>query len=288
MELKKIKILGISGSPRKNANTDYMVQMALLAAGQIKGVETEYVRLADYKYKSGCISCYRCDREPSLEKLCRGVDDGHNIILKKEIEADGFIWGSPVFYQGVTSQFKMWLDRHECIGSATGAPLRNKPVGCVTVGACRSGGQIQAIEDMFRAAYMLDMIPIGAGAVGPFRASAGIHGACGVQCGWPETGDEKFFDPGAKDWVKYDKLAISNCLVLGERVAEMAKVITAGFSLVNPQNGETRWPVHLKSKEQIYIDLIEEYESKGLIPRIERKGTVLTYMPTVPKLEKKP
>jgi len=46
--MKKIKILGISASPRKNGNTDYMVKTALLAAGQVKGVETEFVHLMDY------------------------------------------------------------------------------------------------------------------------------------------------------------------------------------------------------------------------------------------------
>jgi multimeric flavodoxin WrbA len=283
-KMKTIKILGISGSPRKNGNTDYLVQMALLAAGKVKGVETEFVHLGDYKYKSGCIGCMRCDKEPSLEKLCY-IEDDHNTILRKEIEADGFIWGCPVYYQGLTSQFKMWIDRHECMGSATGAANRNKPVGCVTVGMCRSGGQAQAIEDMFRFAYMLDAIPIGAGAVGPFLASAGIHGACGVTCGWPETQEQEMFSKEEKTWVKYDRLAIGNALVIGERVAEMAKVIEAGFSICNPENGETRWPVHRKPPQMRYVDLVGEYEGKGWIPKVERLGTVLTYIPAVRRAE---
>lgn len=278
--MKKIKILGISASPRKNANTDYMVKTALLAAGQVKGVETEFVQLMDYKLKRGCVSCYVCDKEPDLEKLCRGTKgDGFNEVAKKELEADGFIWGCPTFHQGVTAVWKMWSDRHECMGSATGAPFRNKPVGCVTVGACRAGGQAQTIEDMFRLAYILDMIPVGAGAVGPFLASAGIHGACGVQCGWPETEQDSFFEAKAKESVKYDKLAIGNCLVIGERVAELAKVIPAGFSIYNPENGETRWPLHLKPKEQRFLDIVQEYEDKGLMPRIERTGSILAYLP---------
>jgi multimeric flavodoxin WrbA len=279
--MQKIKILGISGSPRKNGNTDYMVKMALLAARQVKGVETEFIQLKDYGIKSGCIACHRCDKAPSIEKLCYLKGDRLNEILKKEVEANGFIWGSPVYWQGVTAQFKMWLDRHEAMGSASGAPNRNKPVGCVTVGMCRSGGQAQTIEDMHRAALMMDMIPIGASAVGSFLGAAGIHGACGIQCGWPETEGGDFVGKEAFNWVQYDELAIMACLVIGERVAEMAKVIEAGFTLCNPENGETRWPVHRRPKEMRYLHLLREYEEKGLIPKIERKGSVLTYSPRV-------
>jgi len=274
----KIKILGISASPRKNGNTDYMVQLALLAARQIKGVETEFVHLGDYKYKGGCNSCYRCDRDPSLEHLCRGIKDDHNIIVKKELEANGFIWGSPVYIAGPSAQWKMWADRHECMDFGT-RPLGNKPVGFVTIGACRSGGQVQTIEDMMRVALMLDMIPIGAAAANTSQAGAGVHGACGIQVGWPETKGKDLFGKDSKTWVQYDRAAIQNCLVIGERVAEMAKVIEAGFTLVNPENGETRWPVHLLSDSQACLDLVEEYESKGLIPRIDRKGTHFVYQP---------
>jgi multimeric flavodoxin WrbA len=272
----KVKILGISASPRKNANTDYMVKMALLSARQIKDVETEFIHLRDYKYVSGCIDCKKCDKSQSLETLCEGVKDDHNKILKKEIAADGFIWGSPVYIQGVTWLWKMWMDRHEPF-AGTGSPIRNKPVGCVTVGDCRSGGQPQVIEDMFRAAYMWDMIPIGAAVVNPFRCTAGIHGACAVKPGWPEVQGQDILGPEAYDWVKYDKLAMENCLVIGARVAEMAKIIKGGFTLFNPENGETRWPVGLKPKEQYLESLVDEYEEKGIIPRIERKGSLLTY-----------
>jgi len=242
-----------------------MVKAALMAARQIKDVETEFIHLCDYKYGGGCIACHKCDIEPDIDKLCRSYNDDHNKILKKEIEADGFIWGSPVYFQGISSQWKMWMDRHECIGSRTGTPLRNKPVGCVAVGGGRHGGQEQTIEDMLRGAYMLDMIPIGCATVGPVRAAGGFHGACGVQTGWPETDPSKTFAPEALEWVKYDKLAMSNCYVLGERVAEMAKVIKAGFTLVNPENGETRWPVHRNPKELIWLDLAADYKKKGII-----------------------
>ena len=283
--MKKVKILGISASPRKNGNTDYMVQIALLAAQQVKGVETEFVHLGDYKLKSGCVSCYTCDRKPDLELLCRGVKDDLNIIIRKELEANGFIWGTPTYFQGPSWLWKMWMDRHECIGSSKGTPLRNKPVGCVTVGLCRSGGQAQVIEDMFRAALMLDMVPIGANTVGSFLASAGIHGACGVSAGWPEVEGGDPFGKDAKTWVRYDRLALANCLVIGERVAEMAKVIEAGFTLVNPENGETRWPVHVKPKEQLHLDLLDEYEKKGIIKPVESKGPKLTYTPRRPGVD---
>jgi hypothetical protein len=51
--------------------------------------------------------------------------------------------------------------------------------------------------------------------------------------------------------VKQDKAALACAHVLGKRVAEMAKVIKAGFTLCNPENEETMWPAGKLSIEDI-------------------------------------
>ena len=53
-----MKVVGFSGSPRKDANTDRLVRQVLDGA-KAAGAGTKFVRIADHKI-SGCISCYHC------------------------------------------------------------------------------------------------------------------------------------------------------------------------------------------------------------------------------------
>ena len=56
------KILGISGSPRKDANTDRMLHYALEAAESVGNITTEAIYLRDYNIHS-CKGCFACCRE---------------------------------------------------------------------------------------------------------------------------------------------------------------------------------------------------------------------------------
>jgi hypothetical protein len=64
--VKKIKILGISGSPRK-ANTDLLLEEALKSAGTLEGIVTERIYLRDTQIRF-CIGCFKCFDE--TERLC--------------------------------------------------------------------------------------------------------------------------------------------------------------------------------------------------------------------------
>ena len=71
-----MRVLGISGSPRHNGNTDIMVHTALdLLAGQ--GLQTEFLSLADRPVKPcvGCRGCFaaatmRCVRTTRPSRAC--------------------------------------------------------------------------------------------------------------------------------------------------------------------------------------------------------------------------
>ena len=54
-------ILGISGSPRKDANTDRMLRYALEAAESVGDIETETIYLRDYEIHN-CKGCFACCR----------------------------------------------------------------------------------------------------------------------------------------------------------------------------------------------------------------------------------
>ncbi|MDF1534004.1 MAG: flavodoxin family protein, partial [Methanosarcinaceae archaeon] len=91
-----IKLLGISGSPRKKA-TDFVVNEALRFAKENFSVETDYFS-ASGKTLNFCIHCDYCVRK---KEGCVHKDDMIE-LYEKMIWADAWIIGTPV-YQGTLS-----------------------------------------------------------------------------------------------------------------------------------------------------------------------------------------
>ena len=99
-----MKVIGISGSPRKDGNTDRLVQRVLGGAAEA-GAETRFFRLVDLSIK-GCVSCYFCRTIDS----CAINDDMHP--LYEEIHAaDAVVLGSPVYMGQMSGQTKIFMDR---------------------------------------------------------------------------------------------------------------------------------------------------------------------------------
>jgi len=229
----KVKILGISGSPR-HGNTDILVKETLRWAGSLGDVKTEFISISDYKIKSGCISCYKC-KGTNLDELCRGVKDDVNAIFKKMLEADGWIIGNPVYFGGITAQLKAIIDRSMSVEYA-GCGFRNKVAGVVTVAVTRHGGHEGTIIDIHRFCMIHDMIVVGSG---PERPKQGLGCFWGVAAlrGYPYPVSSS--DPQALTAVNQDDVGLGTCKYLGLRVAEMAHVVKAGFS---SKNVKTYWP----------------------------------------------
>ena len=55
-----MRILGIVGSPRKNGNTDILVEKVLTGAKNYN-LEIEKIYLSDFLFK-GCIGCNSCSK----------------------------------------------------------------------------------------------------------------------------------------------------------------------------------------------------------------------------------
>ena len=107
MEVPLMKILGIVCSPRKDGNTEIMVEEALKTAREA-GAETDIFLVAG-KTISGCQACYTC-RETGKCK----IDDDMQPLYKKMEEADAIIFASPVYFHSVTAQAKAIIDRTFC------------------------------------------------------------------------------------------------------------------------------------------------------------------------------
>ncbi len=98
------KVLALVGSPRKNGNTDILVD-AVLEGVVSEGLEIEKIYLGDINF-DGCIGCEGC------RKTCRCIikDDMQEIYAKLEA-SKGLILGSPTYFYNVSALTKKFIDR---------------------------------------------------------------------------------------------------------------------------------------------------------------------------------
>ncbi|MCK4354357.1 MAG: flavodoxin family protein [Dehalococcoidia bacterium] len=233
----KIKVLGINGSARRRGNTSIMINEALQGASELKDVETEYIALAEHKILGGCLACYICHKEPSLEKLCRGYKepDDVNMIVRKMLEAEAWIIGTPVYFGGMTAQLKALIDRTHPV-QPCGRAFRNKVCGVVTMAVERAGGAEATMDDIRHWLGNMDAIYIGSGPARPTPACGSFWGAQGVQ-GWPNYIPTT--KPEARSAVKQDIIGMQAARNLGRRVVDLAKAVKAGYASLG--EGETYW-----------------------------------------------
>lgn len=102
------KILAVSGSPRKNGNSDYMIK-TLFDSIENSNVKKKHISLGDYLYQS-CKGCERCRKDG----ICTGMQDGMNSIYSEIISARGLVLVSPSHNYNVTGWMKAFIDRLYC------------------------------------------------------------------------------------------------------------------------------------------------------------------------------
>ncbi|WNY28870.1 Putative NAD(P)H-dependent FMN-containing oxidoreductase YwqN [Methanimicrococcus stummii] len=99
------KITGFSGSPRKNGNTNFLMETILKSAAD-KGWETDFVLLnkADIGFCEACDACHKSGNG------CVKKDDMTELGEKLK-ESDVWVLGTPVYWWGPTAQMKVFMDR---------------------------------------------------------------------------------------------------------------------------------------------------------------------------------
>lgn len=124
-----MKVLGIVCSPRISGNTEILIKEALASAKDL-GAEVELITLAErsISFCDGCLSCVETER-------CK-IEDDMQEIYSRLLEADGIIFGTPVYFWNVSAQAKALIDRTYIF--LKGRTLRNKVAGVVVV-ANRAG-----------------------------------------------------------------------------------------------------------------------------------------------------
>jgi multimeric flavodoxin WrbA len=214
-----IKILGISGSPRRDGNTAKFVTKALEGAGSVADVETQLYQLAGKKIHH-CISCYKC-----LEKGECVFQDDLGEFIQTYLDSDGIIWGSPVYHMSVPASMKALLDRlgnlFLCHYLQKGEimPRFSKVCGVVTTGGHRYGGQDLVLSFLTGSCLMLNGVVVsGDTLMGSYVGAAA----------WSGGG----FDAFSKDNVLNDEEGLFCAESVGRRVAEMTMIVKAGIKAV--------------------------------------------------------
>ncbi|MBQ8599944.1 MAG: flavodoxin family protein [Clostridia bacterium] len=101
------KVLILSGSPRKNGNSDILCDE--FARGAIEaGHEVEKVHVAE-KNIGYCRACYACRGTG----VCAIKDDMAE-VMQKMIDADVLVLASPVYFYSIDAQLKALIDRTVC------------------------------------------------------------------------------------------------------------------------------------------------------------------------------
>jgi multimeric flavodoxin WrbA len=224
-----VTILGIVGSPRKGGNTEVMIRAALEAAESLGGVRTDIVLMAGRKV-SACKGCHHCWFH---DGVC-AINDDAGEMIRKMVEADGLVVGSPVYFGSITATLKSLFERclklnrlkkqsesmdtmaYEAVRNEEVIfPLRNKVGGALSVGGVQSGGQERVIIDIHGFFLLNDVIVVTDGGI----RTPEVHphfGGVGIGRG--------------KKQVEKDAYGIATSRSVGLRVAEVAKLVKLGMA----------------------------------------------------------
>jgi len=103
-----MKVLGIMGSPRRQSNTEILLDRAL-AGSKKMGAEVEKVAASELKVHP-CLEIYACRKDGKC-----AIKDDMQQLYEKLLEADHIVFASPIFFYGLTSQAKAIVDRCQAL-----------------------------------------------------------------------------------------------------------------------------------------------------------------------------
>lgn len=142
-----MKVLMLNGSPNETGNT----YNALLEIGrqlEKEGIDYEIFQIGGKPVRD-CIGCGQCS-----EQGCVFNDDAVNEFVCKAKEADGFVFGTPVYYAHPSGRILSFLDRAFYSGSRYFA---HKPGASVAV--ARRGGTTASF-DVLNKYFGISQMPV--------------------------------------------------------------------------------------------------------------------------------
>ncbi len=205
-----MKVLLFNGSSNTHGCT-YTALEEIASALQNNGIETEIIQIGKDAIRD-CIGCGACRK---IGGKCVYKDDIVNEVIEKAKTADGFIFGSPVYYAHPSGRLLSFMDR---IFYAGGANFAFKPAAAI-VSARRAG--TTASLDAITKHFTINQMPVVSSNYWPM-----VHGA-----------------QNSPDDVKQDLEGLQIMRVLGNNMAWLLKCIEAGrkAGIDKPQAEERVW-----------------------------------------------
>ncbi len=99
-----MKVVGITGSPRRGGNTDLLLAEVMKGAAS-RGAEIKTIILNDLNITP----CQHCDA--CLEAGKCKIKDDMQMVYRELEEADRIVLASPIHFMGLTAQMKAMIDR---------------------------------------------------------------------------------------------------------------------------------------------------------------------------------
>jgi multimeric flavodoxin WrbA len=133
-----MRILGISGSPKREGFTNLLLDESLNGA-RAAGALTDKILLNDLSFKP-CQECFLCEDAD----ICV-IPDDMAIVHAKIKEADALIVASPIYFGTITAQLKAMIDRCNSLWVAKRKLENSKRPGKTKKGAfiCTAGQEKQ-------------------------------------------------------------------------------------------------------------------------------------------------
>lgn len=170
-----MKVTGFVGSPR-DGNTKRLTEHALNAA-KVAGAETQLIHIG----KMNIAPCKACD---ACKKTGRCIiEDDFQKAEESLASADGVIFGSPVYFGGVSAQMKAFMDRTRTLRRKN--ILKDTVGGAIAVGASRNGGQETTIQQVHNFFFIQEMVVVS-------DASTAHYGGTGVAGAGQDVADDEF------------------------------------------------------------------------------------------------
>jgi len=133
-------VVAVVGSPRAAGNTSYLVDVALDELVRA-GLAVEKIMLSEFRVLP-------CEGHDDCEDLpvCP-LDDDAGAILERMYAADGLILATPVYYEDVSGQMKVFIDRN-CFNNYHEVWLQARSVGLIAV--AESTGVDETVDSLRR------------------------------------------------------------------------------------------------------------------------------------------
>jgi len=124
-----MKILAINGSYHRDGTTNTLMDKAIEGIRSvIAEVEVEKIHLIDKRieYCKGCMVCHNDDPSKAISTCV--IDDDMQEIYRQLDEADGYIFGNPIFMGTVNAIMKTFCERYCWVLSKPGRrPIKGCP-----------------------------------------------------------------------------------------------------------------------------------------------------------------